>query len=182
MSTSGNPDRRAQQVFQTFYQEHLALIYRFVYSKVGNREEAEDLTSQIFIKAVRNIDIERGQQSMQKWLFQVARTTVADYWRQYYRTATSSLEALLDAGWEGPVAEEPVAESMMPGEKVQALLLLLSEQAQEVLKCRFLLNLSIKETALRTGLTEANVKVVQFRALKRAAELESVITDQRYKT
>ena len=66
------------QEFQTFYQENLGLIYRYVYSKVGNREEAEDLTSQIFIKAVRGVDTERGPQSVQKWLFQVARTTIAD--------------------------------------------------------------------------------------------------------
>ncbi len=77
------------QEFQKFYQEHLGSIYRFVYSKVGNREEAEDLTSQIFIKAVRGIDRERGALSMQRWLFQVARTTIADYWRVHYRVSVS---------------------------------------------------------------------------------------------
>src|SRR5205823_659210 len=88
------------QEFQTFYQENLGLIYRYVYSKVGNREEAEDLTSQIFIKAVRGVDTGRGLMSMQKWLFQVARTTIADYWRAHYRVTTSSLEELFDGGWE----------------------------------------------------------------------------------
>src|SRR5947209_16065114 len=95
------------QEFQTFYQENLGQIYRYVYSKVGNREEAEDLTSQIFIKAVRGVDHERGPQSTQKWLFQVARTTIADYWRVHYRVSTSSLDELLEAGWEGPADEEP---------------------------------------------------------------------------
>src|SRR5438876_10911671 len=61
------------QEFQSFYQENLNLIYRYIYSKVENREDAEDLTSQIFVKAVRSVDAERGPQSMQKWLFQVAR-------------------------------------------------------------------------------------------------------------
>src|SRR5579872_4846646 len=107
------------QEFQTFYQENLGLIYRYVYSKVGNREEAEDLTSQIFIKAVRGVDTERGPQSMQKWLFQVARTTIADYWRVYYKVSTSSLEELLEAGWEGPVEEEQAAVSNRPIERVQ---------------------------------------------------------------
>src|SRR5256884_3942599 len=107
------------QEFQTFYQENLGLIYRYVYSKVGNREEAEDLTSQIFIKAVRGVDTERGSQSVQKWLFQVARTTIADYWRAYYRISTSSLEALLDGGWEGPAEEEPITLSIKPAERVQ---------------------------------------------------------------
>jgi len=165
------------QEFQTFYRENLGLIYRYVYSKVGNREEAEDLTSQIFIKAVRGVDTERGAQSMQKWLFQVARTTIADYWRLYYRVSVSSLDELLEAGWEGPADEEPVAiVSSRPVERVQRILQALPEHYREVLSCRFLLNLSIKDTALRMGLTEANVKVLQFRALKRAADLEYVVT------
>jgi RNA polymerase sigma-70 factor (ECF subfamily) len=164
------------QEFQTFYQENLNLIYRYVYSKVGNREEAEDLTSQIFMKAIRGVHTERGALSMQKWLFQVARTTIADFWRTRYRIATSSLEALLDAGWEGPAQGEAAEEiNTSPVERVQHLLQALPEHYREVLNCRFLLNLSIRETALRLSLSEANVKVLQFRALKRAADLESVV-------
>jgi RNA polymerase sigma-70 factor (ECF subfamily) len=167
------------QEFQTFYQENLGRIYRYVYSKVGNREEAEDLTSQIFIKAIRGVDNERGPQSVQKWLFQVARTTIADYWRLHYRVSVSSLEELLESGWEGPAEEEPAMLSSRPVEHVHRLLQALDERYREVLNCRFLLNLSIKETALRMGLTEANVKVLQFRALKRASELEFVVTGSR---
>lgn len=159
------------QEFQTFYQENLGLIYRYVYSKVGNREEAEDLTSQIFIKAIRGVDTERGPQSIQKWLFQVARTTIADYWRVYYRVSVGSLEELLEAGWEGPAEAELTPTSSKPTEHVQRILQALPEHYREVLTCRFLLNLSIKDTALRLNLTEANVKVLQFRALKRAADL-----------
>src|SRR5690348_3193880 len=72
------------QTMQRLYQEQLGPIYRFIYSKVGNREEAEDLTSQVFLKAVRSLDSERGPASVRRWLFQVARTTVADYWRAWY--------------------------------------------------------------------------------------------------
>ncbi len=164
------------QEFQTFYQENLNLIYRYVYSKVGNREEAEDLTSQIFIKAVRGVDHGRGPQSMQRWLFQVARTTIADYWRIHYRVTVNSLDELLDSGWEGPVEEEPSVNTGQQAERVQRILQALPEHYREVLTCRFLLNLTIRETALRMGLTEANVKVLQFRALKRAADLESLVT------
>lgn len=166
-----------EDVLRTLYQENIHLIYRYIYSKVGNREEAEDLTSQTFIKAVRSLDCERSPQSMQKWLFQVAHTTIADYWRSRYRLSTSSLEVLLASGWEGPVDVEEASspENMLPNERVQALLALLPIHYREVLNCRFLLNLSIKETANKMGLTEANVKVLQFRALKRAAELDSSI-------
>ncbi len=177
MNTSRDPDAQVEQEFQTFYQENLGIVYRYVYSKVGVREEAEDLTAQIFMKAARSIDAERGQQSMQKWLFQVAHTTIADYWRCYYRTSTSSLEELLDSGWEGPAEANPISVSITPTEKVHSILRLLPAHQREVLTCRFLLNLSIKETASKLNLTEANVKVLQFRALKRAAELEPISTD-----
>ena len=104
-----SPDQLAtldRQAFQSFYRENLGPIYRYVYRKVGNREEAEDLTSQIFMKAVRSIDHAQNPRSIRNWLFQVARTTIADYWRAFYRTATSSLDALVEVGWEGPAENE----------------------------------------------------------------------------
>ena len=178
---SGEKDRSAfgqvnAQDLQTLYQENLSLIYRYVYSKIGNREEAEDLTSQIFMKAVRGVNTERGALSVQKWLFKVARTTIPDNWRVHYRVSTSSLESLLESGWEGPAASEAVAFNTDTAELVQRLLQALPEHYREVLTCRFLLNLSIRDTAIRLRLTEANVKVLQFRALKRAADLEEFVS------
>jgi RNA polymerase sigma factor (sigma-70 family) len=169
-----------RQAFQSFYRENLGPIYRYVYRKVGNREEAEDLTARIFIKAVRHIDHEQNPQSIRSWLFQVARTTIADYWRAFYRTATSSLDALLEAGWEGPTEhedEDRLFESSSSADHVQRLLQALPERDREVLTCRFLLGLSVRETAVRMGLTEGNVKTSQFRALKHAADLEYSVSN-----
>jgi len=157
---------------QKFYREHLAPIYRYVYSKVGNREEAEDLTSQIFLKAVRGIKYERGVQSMRKWLYQVARTTIVDYWRSYYQATTSSLDVLLDAGWEGPIEEDLFGINGLPEERVQHILQALPQHYREVLTCRFLLGLSVRDTAAKLSLTEGNVRALQFRALRRAADLK----------
>src|SRR5438874_10206689 len=147
------------QEFQSFYQENLGPIYRYIYSNVRNREEAEDLTSQVFLKAVRSLDLKRTMQSSQAWLFQVARTTIADYWRAHYRGTASSLDDLLEAGWEGPVDEGAAREKSSAAELVQEILQALPERDQEVLTSRFLLNLSVRETAIRMGLTEANTKV-----------------------
>ena len=162
--------------FQTFYQENLGLIYRFVSSKVENRQEAEDLTSQVFLKVVRGLDLKRDPCSMRTWLFRVARTTLADYWRIHYRGTTSSLDDLLEAGWEGPVGEGAALVKNSATELVQDILQALPERDREVLTSRFLLNLSVRETAVRMGLTEANTKVLQYRALKRAAGLEGLTT------
>jgi RNA polymerase sigma-70 factor (ECF subfamily) len=165
------------QDFQAFDQENVTLIYRFALSQVGNREEAEDPTSQAFLKAVRGMHPERGSQARRKWLYQVAHTTMADYSRNDYRLPTGSLDALSDAGWNGSAAGEPAMDNVVrshPGERVQRLMQALPEHYREVLNCRFLLNLSRRETATRPGLTEANVKVVPLRALKRAAVVEHV--------
>src|SRR6266705_5922282 len=167
-----------QQEFQQFYQENLGLIYRHVYNQVGIREEAEDLTSQIFLKVVNSIDHERSRLSMKKWLYLIARSIIADYLRAQYRLPKSSLDELLEAGWEGPAEVEVIATSSGAEERVERLLQALPEKYREVLKCRFLLKLTVKATALKLGVTEANVKVMQFRALKRAANLEHIVTEQ----
>ena len=166
------------QEFQTFYQEKFTLIYRYVYSQVGKREETEDLTSEIFLKAVSGIKYEHSPQSRHRWLYLIARTTIANYWRAHYRLPMSSLDELSDAGWEVPAEEEPPPTSGGAADRVHRLLQALPEHYREVLTCRFLLNLSVKATALRMGLTVANVKVLQFRALKRAANLEHVAAEQ----
>ena len=164
--------------FQRFYQEQAVPVYRFVYSKVGNREDAEDLTSHIFLKAVSGINRERGPQSMQKWLFLVARSTVADYWRAHFRLPTHSLDELLETGWEGPAEESPIASSDSSVERVQHILQALPERYRKVLTCRFLLKLSLRDTAVSMGATVATIKTLQFRALKRAADLEHIVAEQ----
>ncbi len=152
------------------YEDNLVAIYRFVYSRVGNREEAEDLTSQVFVKALRGLDRGRDPQSIQSWLFQVARTVVADHWRAFYRMRSDSLDDLLAAGWEAPaLAVEP---ALPPDQRVQRILGQLPARYREVLTYRFLLNYSIRETAEKMQLTEANIKVLQFRALKKAATID----------
>src|SRR6266566_5898193 len=165
-----------EKSMQEYSPDQLATLDR----KVGNREEAEDLTSQIFMKAVRSIDHAQNPRSIRNWLFQIARTTIADYWRAFYRTATSSLDALVEAGWEGPAEnedEDKLFEFSSSTDHVQRILQALPERDREVLTCRFLLSLSVRETAVRMGLTEGNVKTSQFRALKHAADLEYSVSN-----
>ena len=163
---------------QWLYQERYEFIYRYVHSKIGNREDAEYLTSEIFLKVTRRLDQGRSRESARQWLYLITRTTIADYWRAYYHLPTSSLDELTDAGWEVPGEEAPTTTSDSAKYRVRRILQALPEQQREVLTCRFLLKLSIKAAALRMGVSVANAKVLQFRALKRAADLEQVITKQ----
>jgi len=165
------------QDLPAFYQENLTRIYQFVYVQVKSREVAEDLTSQVFLKAVRYLDYHRSSQGIRSWLLQVARTTVADYWRMFYRKPTVSLDVLLEAGWEIPDEDASPGTNNNPEERVQRILQQLPERYREVLTYRFLLKHTVSEAAQIMGVTEANVKTLQFRALNRAATLESVMTD-----
>jgi RNA polymerase sigma-70 factor (ECF subfamily) len=160
--------RRLRQI----YEDHVTTVYRFVYGKVGNREEAEDLTSQVFVKAIRTFVHTRSPETLQSWLFQVARTTIADHWRRFYRLRVNSLDDLLEAGWEGPAEVAADPRSFQPEARAKALLDRLPQRYREVLSYRFLLNYSIRETAEKMQLSESNVKVLQFRALRRAAALD----------
>jgi RNA polymerase sigma-70 factor (ECF subfamily) len=178
MSTTSLSTRHAAldaQGLEAFYCEQLGLIYRYVYRKVGNRQEAEDLTSAILLKAVRLLQPEAGPERMRHWLLRVARTTLIDYWRAHARAISSSLEALRAAGWEGPAERDPFGVDGRPTERVQDLLQALPLREREVLTYRFLHGLSIRETAVRMGLREGNVKTLQRRAFKRAAALGDTI-------
>jgi RNA polymerase sigma-70 factor (ECF subfamily) len=134
-------DDPGMQEFQAFYEDNLVRVYRFVFTHVRNKEEAEDLTSQIFLKAL------------------------------HYLALTSSLDARLEVGWEGPIEEVVLGTNERAVERVYNLLQALPERYGEVLRCRFLLNLSIRETAATMGISEANVKILQFRAIKHATRL-----------
>ena len=175
--TTQQLDEPGIQEFQAFYKENLVSVYRFVFKSLRNREEAEDLTSQIFLKALRYYDPERNVQSARSWLFKIAHTTMANYWRSHYRLMISSLDVRLEVGWEGPAAEGMLGTHERAAERVCDLLQALPERYREVLSCRFLLNLSIRETAATMRVSEANVKILQFRAIKHASNLANSITN-----
>ena len=165
------------QTLQVFYRTQVGLVYRSVYQSVRNHQEAEDLASEIFLKVVSGMDTTRGAKTAKRWLIELTRTTLADYWRARARVTICSLEALVDTGWEGPL-EEPPSRGNTAVDRVQRLLQALPTPYREILTRRFLLQLSIRDTALSLGLTVANVKVVQHCALKRAADLAPVLLSE----
>lgn len=143
------------------YQTHVTAIYQYVYTRVGNRPDAEDLTSQVFMKAIQSMRTDVSVPELRSWLYKVAQTTLADHWRQYYA------EALTDLAEE--VGRPPATrENQEATLRVDALLASLPDTYRRVLELRFLRGYSVRETAHELGLSETNVKVLQFRALNRA--------------
>ena len=166
-------DRRL--VLREVYDHSVEQIYKFVYFKVGNREDAEDIVSQVFMKAANSLDVTQEEHVRLAWLYQVARTTITDHWRSYYKGPVTSLEEMEE---KAPVhfAAEPIrlngeVEELEPAiAKVQAVLQTLPENYRRVLELRFLQGCSLKETAEALGITEGNAKVIQHRALLKSAK------------
>ena len=71
--------------FEEVYDAHVVGIYRFIYARVGNRPDAEDLTAQVFMRAVEQLDLDRDPGQIAAWLYRVAQNAIADYWRAFYR-------------------------------------------------------------------------------------------------
>ncbi|HEX6508367.1 MAG TPA: sigma-70 family RNA polymerase sigma factor [Chloroflexota bacterium] len=154
---------------EEIYFQYIGPIYRFLYSRVGNREDAEDLAAETFLKASRQLDVRRSQASIASWLFTVARTVLADHWRRYYRrAATLSLDEL-DIS---PATAEatPTARQSETEHQVAGILAGLSERYRRVLELRFLRGFTVLETALEMGVTPENAKVLQHRALAKAVQ------------
>ncbi|MDP2726949.1 MAG: sigma-70 family RNA polymerase sigma factor [Dehalococcoidia bacterium] len=158
-----------QEALSTLYHRYVAEIYRYAYRQVGNREDAEDLTSQIFLQMVRSIGGYQPQGYFRAWVYGIARNVIVDWWRRYYWTPTVTLEKFLELE---PVshADPPVANPRAEA-TVESLLLQLPERFREVLTLRFLRGYSLEETAQAMGVSLANAKVLQHRAMKKAAQL-----------
>lgn len=166
MSTEPGP-------FERVYDAHVVGIYRFIYARVGNHPDAEDLTAQVFVRAVEQLDTTRQPGQIAAWLYRVAHNATADYWRAFYRLPLVGVDQVAP-GWE-PVDEggKPQVEpDERAGIRVQALLRRLPDHYRRVLELRFLERLSVAETAAAMGISSGNARVLQYRALRRAALLE----------
>jgi len=156
--------------FEQVYDEHVVAIYRFVYARVGNRPDAEDLTAQVFVRAVEQLDTTRQPGQIAAWLYRVAQNAIADYWRAFYRLPLIGVDHVAP-GWEP--ADEKLRPEPAPDDRasvrVEALLRGLPDRYRRVLELRFLQRLSVAETAQAMGSSSGNAKVLQYRALRKAA-------------
>jgi RNA polymerase sigma-70 factor (ECF subfamily) len=165
MSTGSGP-------FERVYDEHVVGIYRFIYARVGNHPDAEDLTAGVFVRAVEQLDTARDPRQIAAWLYRVAHNATADYWRAFYRLPVVGVDHVAP-GWEP--ADETGRPEAEPDDtaaiRVQALLRRLPDHYRRVLELRFLERKSVAETASALGISNGNARVLQYRALRRAALL-----------
>jgi RNA polymerase sigma-70 factor (ECF subfamily) len=154
-----------QDGWEDLYRRHALGVYQFIFSRCGNRPDAEDLTAQVFLRSLPNLRSGASTPEVWAYLITAARTALADFWRDHYGVV--STEVIRD------LAEDSHPPSVDRSEEVTELLGRLPERQRRLLELRFLRGLTLRETAKELDMSVANVKVTQWRALRRAAGLVS---------
>ena len=155
------------QAFARLYRQYLNPIYRYCYHRLGSKEAAEDVTSQVFAKVLGGLSTYRGDRPFRSWLFAVAHNAIVDAHRaQRPHQPLNAAEDVLD-----PTASPEELALSAEGERtVQALLAELTQDQARVVELR-LVGLSEREIATILGRRPGAVRALQFRALVRLRAL-----------
>src|SRR5215470_12764528 len=145
--------------------DELELVYAFIYARVGNRADAEDLTQQVALKAIPRLRQGAPASAIRGYLFATARSVLGGFWST--RLGLSEAELHEDLALATPAP--PAAEAGV--ERVQTILAELSDNYRRVLELRFLHGYSLKEVAAEMKSTVGAIKVMQLRALRAAAKV-----------
>lgn len=151
------------------YRDNVTWVYRLMFRKVGNQPDAEDLTAEVFMTALRPMRVSATVPEVRKYLVMTARTVLAGYWKDRMGREVTVIDDDLPA-----VDIETVA-SAAP-DTVHRLLQGLPDNYRRILELRFLQAFSIREAATQMGISIANAKVLQHRALRMAAQADQEAT------
>jgi RNA polymerase sigma factor (sigma-70 family) len=156
--------------WESVYQDNVVGIYQLAFRRVGNAADAEDVAEEVLIRTLNTLRFPAPVHNVRSYLVKTARSVLADHWRRRYaaQTAVGELEHLPAEGLAGPP-------NTVASERAQRVLGLLPDQFRRVLELRFLRGYSVREVATEMGVTEANARVLQFRALRKAATLEQEV-------
>ena len=162
------------QAFAQLYDRYVDQIFGFIFNKVRDRHLAEDLTSDVFLRALRGLPQFTWQGvDIGAWLTTIARNRVTDH----FKSARARLERPADELHEEPEFAAPPEEpenALLAGDLTATLdnaMDRLSEDHREVLFLRFTQSRSVSETAVAMDRTEGAIKALQYRALRALAEI-----------
>ncbi len=157
-----------RSAFAKLYVTYLPKIYNYVSYRVGDRAEAEDITSAIFERALQRLHMYRADRgAFSTWLFTIARNVIFNYFRSRRRQPQAG--SLADASSivvSGASPEQAVIEAEQL-RQVQACVRRLPERDQEVLALKFGADLANQEIAQVMGLTPTHVGVLLYRAVRK---------------
>lgn len=146
--------------------EQLEHVYAFVYRRVGNRADAEELIQEVALKAVPRLHPAAPAASVRGYLFATARTELARFWARRFALPEEMLrEDVIAPDLDDREREEDAMRT------VRRILSRLPARYALVLELRFLRGYSAAETARELGSTAGAVRVLQLRALRAAARV-----------
>jgi RNA polymerase sigma-70 factor, ECF subfamily len=152
------------EAFGGLYTRYLDEFHRYIYYRVANRFDAEDLTETVFIKAWDALPrFTSAKVNFRAWLYRIAQNTIVDYYRGRQTTADGISEQLRDSRPSLENQLQSQDESQGLARAIQSL----DSNLQQVIICRFVNEMSHAETAEALGLNEGHVRVLQMRALQK---------------
>ncbi len=165
-------DKLAKGNFEKMYTTQMDKVYRFVFFRVGNdKEAAEDLTSEIFLRALEYFDSYDSSKSQSAWLMTIAKNCLVDYYKK--QKYDVSLEAAMTDDDFNKVdrllfstAKENFSKAGLSFEIAEKLAVL-SENDREIVTFHYLYGYSYLEIAQMREMSETAVKVAAHRALKK---------------
>ncbi|HLQ05216.1 MAG TPA: RNA polymerase sigma factor [Verrucomicrobiae bacterium] len=156
--------RGESAAFGLLYDKHVAAIYRYVYYRVRDDAEAEDLTSDVFMRALKAMPRYEPRQAFLAWLYRIARNAVIDRARRGNRQVSYE-DALEHPTPDQIVVPDEQVLAHSDNETLRGALAKLTPLQQEVIVLRFLEGYSTEEIAKIVGKREGTVRGIQFRAI-----------------
>lgn len=164
-AAAGDPD-----AFARLYDKYVDAVYRFVFLRLGDEHNAEDLTSQVFIKAWEKLGgYEMRGLPFGAWLFRIARNITVDHYRAYRETVPLESDDASEAEAACDVDQE--VETKVDLERLLSLMNSLTEDQRQVLTLKFVEGLSTEEIAQVMGKREGAIRALQMRGLQSLAAL-----------
>ncbi len=153
------------------YNLHVDRIYQYVRYRTGDDSTAEDITAEVFLRAIESLGSYHDQGApFIAWLYRIAHARVIDYWRSSKRQKTAPLDDPLLQ--EGLVAtDEAIDADFLQHRSLWSALRQLTDDQQNVIVLKFVEGLSNAEIAVMLGKTEGAIKALQRRALESLARL-----------
>jgi RNA polymerase sigma-70 factor (ECF subfamily) len=148
------------------YADNAIWVYRMIIARIGNVPDAEDLTAEVFLAALRPLRTTATVAQVRGYLHLTTRSVLAAHWRQSTGCEITSVENVPEVSHEVDHAVD-----VATAHQVQRLLAALPDNYRRILELRFLRGCSVKDSARQMGVSVANAKVLQHRALRRAATL-----------
>ncbi|WP_411502477.1 sigma-70 family RNA polymerase sigma factor [Brevibacillus centrosporus] len=164
--------------FTQIYEEYFDRVYKYIYYRVQNQYEAEDICSQVFEAVISKYDhFSEEKAKFDVWLFAIVRNAVTDYFRRKKKRFHFSLDSITDLILPKPSPEELAIRD----DAHQALfhaLAKLRDKERNILALKFAASLKNAEIAELIGVSESNIGVVVYRSLKK---LQKILETGRFK-